>query len=628
VGTHADAHNIFNFRWIRGIYKGYLSHDVQRRPFMMSRSGTAGIQRFGAAMWSGDIASRLTSLAAHAGNQMHMSFSGIDFFGADIGGFHRNLEGDQKEMYTQWYGYGMMFDIPGRPHTENLCNCKETAPDRIGDLPSNLENARLRYKLIPYLYSLAHRAYNFGEPLMPAPIMYYQTDNNLRNVGREKMIGPYLLAAVIARHGQSDSDVYLPSGTWIDWHTHNRSKSPQSGSTVNVPAYRDNLFKVPLFAKEGAIIPMMFVDENTMNAFGKRRDGTVRNELIAKVFAFDGDDNDGTGSSNFTLYEDDGVTTEYLIGRVRTTDISQLKMGKDVKVTVDQSIGSYNGAPVTRDNVVKLVADNVGAKVILNGSELQKFSTTDELKTADSGWVNDTGNKTIIAKSGVKNVSEVKTFVFTLVEGPIPIPIPKCKSTFSAIYVTGAGNGWNPADPARKLTCVQGKIWTGKITMSNEQYKFTANGSWAVNWGSDGKQNGPNFPAIAANKYNVTFNEDDATHPTFEPVVDGVVDGEKVSAKLICENGHTTSGTSVYVLGNIAELGSWKSDNAVKLEPNGPYPTWTGVIKNLPGNTKVEWKCIKRLEGGDLRVIQWESGDNNVFTTPASGAAPDQRGSF
>ena len=83
VGDHADAHNIFNFRWIRGINKGYAVNNESQRPFMMSRSGAAGIQRFGAAMWSGDIASRLSSLAAHAANQMHMSFSGIDYYGAE-----------------------------------------------------------------------------------------------------------------------------------------------------------------------------------------------------------------------------------------------------------------------------------------------------------------------------------------------------------------------------------------------------------------------------------------------------------------------------------------------------------------------------------------------------------------
>ncbi len=121
VGDHATAHNIFNFRWIRSIHTGYTRRDVDSRPFMMSRSGTASIQRFGAAMWSGDIGSKLDNVDSHAANQKHMSFSGIDYYGSDIGGFHRgDIQNDvprKNEMYTQWYAGSMMFDIPGRPHT-------------------------------------------------------------------------------------------------------------------------------------------------------------------------------------------------------------------------------------------------------------------------------------------------------------------------------------------------------------------------------------------------------------------------------------------------------------------------------------------------------------------------------
>ena len=79
----------------------YARSGNPQRPFMMSRSGSSGIQRFGAAMWSGDIGARLSSLAAHSANQMHMSLSGIDYYGSDIGGFHRNLEGDLDDMYTR-----------------------------------------------------------------------------------------------------------------------------------------------------------------------------------------------------------------------------------------------------------------------------------------------------------------------------------------------------------------------------------------------------------------------------------------------------------------------------------------------------------------------------------------------
>jgi len=616
-GTEADAHNIFNFKWIHGIHRGYSRNSVQQRPFMMSRSGASGIQRFGAAMWSGDIASRLSSLAAHAANQMHMSLSGIDYYGADIGGFHRNLEGDLDETYTQWYGYGMMFDIPGRPHVENLCNCKETAPDRIGDLRSNLENTRLRYRLVPYLYSLAHRAYLYGEPVMPPLVFYYQYDNNVRNMGHEKMIGRDLLAAIVAKHGEIERDVYLPEGTWIDWHTNRRINS-EGVWIPNIPEYRNGIFKLPLYACEGAIIPLMFVDDKTMNSTGRRSDGSVRGELIVKVFAFDPV---GENEGEFTLFEDDGKTIAYQSGNFRTTNISQKRTDNNVTVTVYSSSGTYDGAPDSRNNLVELIAGNRERAniVTLNGARLIEHATLNDFNTADSGWIN-SGSNTIKAKSGVMRVDSTKEFIFTLGKS-------LCNSEFGSISVPGASNGWNPADPDRTLSCEEGKVWTGRITMCNEEYKFAADGSWKVNWGADGKQDGPNFKALKqAGIYDVTFDEADPAHPVLTPAnLDPTICG--VSANFICDNGHTTFGTSVYVLGNIPELGAWKAENVVKLNPDGPYPRWTGIIKNLPSNKKIEWKCVKRLESGGP-VLEWEPGDNNAFTSPASGSAGEQKGSF
>src|SRR5262249_25392935 len=82
-------------------------------------------------------------LAAHLNVQMHMSFSGMDWFGADVGGFHRGaLDGDGNVLYTRWLAAAALLDVPLRPHTENLCNCKQTAPDRIGDLARTRTNAR------------------------------------------------------------------------------------------------------------------------------------------------------------------------------------------------------------------------------------------------------------------------------------------------------------------------------------------------------------------------------------------------------------------------------------------------------------------------------------------------------
>ena len=143
--AHDDIHNLFSFLWVASIARGYQRHGDVQRPFVLSRSGAPGIQRFGAGCGRATSAPTWTTLAAHENVQMNMSLSGIDYFGADIGGFHREaLEGDLNELYTQWFADGMMIDVPGRVHTENVRNTRETAPDRVGDLASNLANVRRR----------------------------------------------------------------------------------------------------------------------------------------------------------------------------------------------------------------------------------------------------------------------------------------------------------------------------------------------------------------------------------------------------------------------------------------------------------------------------------------------------
>lgn len=405
--AHADVHNLLNLMWSRSIFEGYQRNGHLQRPFILSRSGAPGSQRYGVSMWSGDIGSNLSSLATHLNVQMHMSMSGIDYFGSDIGGFHRDaLDGDLNEMYTQWFANGMAFDIPGRAHTENLCNCNETAPDRLGDLQSNLENVRLRYTLSPYLYSLAHRAYWFAEPVIPPLVYYYQNDPAVREMGHEKMLGRDLLVAIVAGYGETERDVYLPAGTWVNYHTNEIYQS--SGEWfASIPTSLDGKFKLPLFARGGAIIPQMYVDEKTLNITGMRSDGSTRDELIVSVFL-------GVSASSFILYEDDGETTTYQDGEVRQTLLSQGLTDLGVRVSIGAASGAYAGAPESRGNVVRLVLENAAqiTQVTLNGSSLPEFGSRAEWESAPRGWYR-AGENLVIAKSGQQPVAEQKVFEFT-----------------------------------------------------------------------------------------------------------------------------------------------------------------------------------------------------------------------
>ena len=403
---HADIHNLFNLLWSQSIYDGYLRNGHDQRPFILSRSGAPGSQRYGAAMWSGDIGSNLTSLTSQMNVQVNMSLSGMDYFGSDIGGFHRGgLDGDLNEMYTQWFANSSLLDVPVRAHTENLCNCKQTAPDRIGDLPSNLANIRLRYELSPYLYSLSHRAYLFGEPVFPPLVYYAQSDPPARDIVDEKMLGRDLLIAQAASYGIEERQVYLPAGDWYDYYTNTQyhSTGEQFGPFT---LYQDGKFQLPLFARAGALIPQMYVDDQTMNILGQRTDGSVRNELIVRAYA-------SPTATSFTLYEDDGTTIAYQNGEVRTTLLLQQQTAQGVTVTIAPSQGMYSDAPTDRTNVVMLVIPDAGqiSQVTLNGEDLPKLDNQSAWENTASGWYL-AGENLIVAKSERMPVTSEKVFEF------------------------------------------------------------------------------------------------------------------------------------------------------------------------------------------------------------------------
>lgn len=512
--AHADYHNLYALEWANSVAQGYAAASSSQRPFILTRSGAAGIQRVGAAMWSGDIATRTTALAAQANVQMEMSMSGIDYFGSDIGGFHRDeavTGSDINEIYTQWFANSTWFDVPIRPHTDNVCNCKQTAPDKIGDTASNLANLRQRYELTPYYYSVAHNAYSAGDPLEPPLVYYYQNDPNVRSMGSEKLIGPNLLVGVVAAAGERQRNMYLPAGTWYDYHTNKKYVS--TGQWINnLPEWTNGVFQLPAFAKAGAILPKMYVDDKTMNVTGARTDGTTRNELVAQVYP-------DTTASTFTMTEDDGKTVNYQTGAQRLIGITQQLTGSTETVTVAASSGTYTGAPTTRANVVQLVTDSTQASAVtLNGSPLTQYASKAAFDAAASGWYNAGGNL-VVAKSGSIAVGTAKSFQFTLDQTP-------------------------------------------------------------------------------------------------------------VSASFTCANGTTTSGESVYVVGNVPQLGNWSPASAVKLDPTS-YPAWTGTISNLPPSTSIEWKCIKRQEANYPNTVDaWQPGANSAFTTPATGPAGSTSGGF
>ena len=362
---HADIHNIYALKWLESIARGYQRNSVKARPYMMSRAGTSGLQRYGG-MWSGDIGANMGALAAHFNVSMQMSLSGIDYYSSDIGGFHKkegSLDGDANELYTQWLANSALFDMPVRPHVWNIANQLNTAPSLIGDTRSNLANLRLRYELAPYYYSMMHRAHDEGEPIVAPLVYYFQEDPNVRTLGHQKMVGPSLMAGVVAHYGERERGLYLPMGQWYDFVTGDRYDSHGDWAGP-FPTVRDGIFRIPLVARAGAILPMAAVDDDTMNMMGKRRNGSAPLDVLRlKVFA-------GQLASSFMLVEDDGDTIQYMTGASARTKITQEYTAAGDRIEIAPTEGTFEGFAARRPITIEYVG--AGDHVTLNGHDVPR----------------------------------------------------------------------------------------------------------------------------------------------------------------------------------------------------------------------------------------------------------------
>jgi alpha-glucosidase len=365
----AAVHNLYNLAWAESIARGYRRNRTARRPFILTRSGTAGIQRTGAAMWSGDLGSRFTTLAAQQRNRVNMAMSGVDYYGSDIGGFKRTALGAREgkgggDLYTRWLASAALSEVPVRPHTYNLEEEYETSPDRIGDLRSNLASVKLRYQLLPYLYSLAHRARDHGEPVFPPLFFYFPDDREARAIGDQTMIGRDLLAAMAIEPGQKSRRVYLPAGTWFDFRDGGRIES--AGQWVEAPLERGGVLALPLYARAGAVIPIAHGDA-----------------LAVRVFP---------GEGTFTVSEDDGETIDYLDSGVRETIIRH----RGNATWISPTRGSYRGAPDRRRIWLELVGAAPVMGVKSDGSRLPQLGSVEALEKAGEGWTLDGGSVLVL----------------------------------------------------------------------------------------------------------------------------------------------------------------------------------------------------------------------------------------
>ncbi len=327
--SHQDVHNLFSFFWVKSVFEGYKRTHPNLRPYSILRSGNLGMQRFGGTLWSGDISGNLESLVSHMASHANVSWSGIDYYSSDIGGFHRNRvnghglsDSETKESFTQWFANATWLDVPVRSHVMNLGNDRLTAPNKIGHVESNRHNLIQRYKLIPYYYSLAWKAHLHGDPLISPVALEYPEDEALRASSDLRMLGDLLIVPVASK-GLYQRSIRLPKGEWYDLRldVHESSAGLKRSTLGGVPLYIQGLFQIPVYARAGAMITET-PEEVVLTKRGLTSDGSTSessDHLSVRVFP------DLTGrKSTFNLIEDDGQSTAYTKGEYRQITLSQI----------------------------------------------------------------------------------------------------------------------------------------------------------------------------------------------------------------------------------------------------------------------------------------------------------------
>ena len=324
-------HNRFDLLRMQAFAEGEGRDRPDRRPFMLCRSGGPGMQRFGAGCWSGDINRTFSTLEAQIALGLSMGLSGVPYWGTDIGGFYPSTPAD-GELFARWFQFAAFTPI-FRAHGWTW---REHVPWGYGAEIEAIcrKYLELRYRLMPYTYTLAYEANSRGLPLMRPLVLAHPDDANTWECANEYLWGDALLVAPVTRPGADRWPVYLPRGVWYDFWT---GEAHEGGRGISVAAPLDRL---PLFVRGGAIVPMGPVVQHLT---GYRPD-----QLTLQVYP--------GGHSTFSLYEDDGETNGYRRGGFATTRFACVRSDGEVVCRIDAAEGDASLVPAGRQYQLRVRA--------------------------------------------------------------------------------------------------------------------------------------------------------------------------------------------------------------------------------------------------------------------------------
>jgi len=331
IGTSSRYFNTYALMNAKAIYEGQRKEDPNKRVFLLTRSGFAGLQRYSTATWSGDIGTRWEDMKAQVSAGLNFAMSGIPYWTMDIGGFcvegryERATEGSEdqnewRELNARWHQFGVfcpLYRSHGQFPYRELYNI---APESHDAYQSILYYNKLRYRLMPYIYTMAGMTNTDDYTIMRGLTMDFGADNQVSNISDQFMFGPAMMVCPVTQYKQRTREVYLPATTgWYDFYT---GKFISGGMTLKADAPYTRL---PIYVKEGAIIPVgpeiQYTDEK-------------KAEVIT-LFVYAGKD------GQFKLYEDEGTNYNYEKGLSATIPFSYNEATQTL--TIGERKGTFPG---------------------------------------------------------------------------------------------------------------------------------------------------------------------------------------------------------------------------------------------------------------------------------------------
>jgi len=338
--------NLYSYFDMKNVFQNYAGGN--KRPIVLTRSAFAGQQQFGSIIWSGDIKTTFKSLAQQIPSGLNFCMTGIPYWNTDIGGYLGGDPNNQdyRELFVRWFQYGSFtpfFRAHGRREPINT-RSGENELWSYGKQAQKIltKYVELRYRLLPYTYTMSHKVSSDGYTLMRALPFDFLYDKNVYNINDEFMFGNDILVCPVVKANALNRKVYLPSNTyWYDFWTNGKFNG---GETVVADA---PIEKIPLFVRAGSIIPIYATVRDYANDKSSE-------DMEIRVYS----GADGT----FSLYEDEGVNCNYKDGKY--SEIKMVYIDCEKSFTLMPRDGSFPGMARKRNVFVSYVDGSGSAPIV------------------------------------------------------------------------------------------------------------------------------------------------------------------------------------------------------------------------------------------------------------------------